>query len=63
MVSLLIPVVLILSALVAGLVWASINDRFVKLEKQIEDLRTEIMFLRGELDLVKREGRSGAEDT
>jgi len=53
MIRFLIPVILILVAVLAGLIWAGLNDRFSKLEKEIEDLRTEILFLRGELDLLK----------
>jgi type II secretory pathway pseudopilin PulG len=44
-----------IAALVAGLAWASLNDRFVKLEKEMDQLRTELLFLRGELDLSRRE--------
>lgn len=44
-----------IAAIVAGLAWASLNDRFVRLEKEIDELRTELLFLRGELDLSRRE--------
>ena len=54
MIRLLLPVAVILVVILAGLVWATINDRFVKLEKEIEDLRTELLFLRGELDLTQQ---------
>lgn len=55
MIRLLIPVIIILIAVLAGLIWATINDRFARLQKEIDELRTEILFLRGELDLVIRQ--------
>lgn len=55
MIRLLLPLAVILVIVLAGLIWASINDRFVKLEKEIDDLRTELLFLRGELDLTQQQ--------
>jgi nitrogen fixation-related uncharacterized protein len=54
MIRLLLPVAVIVIVILVGLLWATINDRFVKLEQEIEELRTELLFLRGELDLTQQ---------
>lgn len=51
---LLVVGVVVLVAILAGLAWASVSDRFAKLEKEMEELRTELLFLRGELDLQRQ---------
>ncbi|MEA3336769.1 MAG: hypothetical protein U9R25_12715 [Chloroflexota bacterium] len=53
-----LPLLLILGVIGVGLVLASLNDRFAKLEKEIEALHTELLFLRGELDLLQRRSES-----
>ena len=61
MTRLLLPVIFVAASLVIALLWVNISNRLARLERELADLRREILFLRGEFDEVQRQVQLDAE--
>ena len=54
MARLLIPLAIVAIVLLAALIWARLQSRLARLEQEIENLRSELLFLQGELEATTR---------